>query len=1688
MAEITVLDALQAFHRELVALHGGFGDANESLSNETLIQTFEKELRRIWDCPPKNERSRQTVKSGESHLIGDSCHALRQWTLTIKGKLSINDEEFTVNEIFQQDVFLLSDELDIDEIDAAKCLLESQDDPSVLGRSLLECGIIRFHQQRKYALDSLRLLLQLDSIDDDLEESDALEAIQMFVAARLFQSKSNGSQRYVPQCMAAMAKVKSGLQKLHDKLAAAQALNHTSSGQLSEEMETVEFSRISLIQQHELLGVVLCRCIEKRQAEIPDFMEFIATLKRAEKYDSLLAHMIPAMGAYISVFGSTEGGYDLIKVRELNSKILPAADDSTWPLPHLHAAFRAWWLAEYSGFYLDDPPESAIPPNTDLDEEDRQRSKQFLDALKDGAFDFLLSVTGDVKPPDWHDSVRVGMRNWLTRKSSALAPDSVQFADFFQLCLMSQVEVFVDAFISNLPDVLRKLRIEEDEQRQLSQAHEQDLDLERFLLIISYSYEGRPDAAATFWSDPDSNLAGFMHWASRRASTPLVTAFCEMLQAIAGNDDCATAAHEFLLDDGHQSSGKMRRSQSLTWTQIFRELDFFSEKIRQKPATTQTSKFRSGKPANEYVETEPESAMMLECYLRLMTKLSSESEIARLFLLQNSNYNLVDMLFELASSPIPSRLRGCVFTALKALMARKTMQESHTMWTCLETWITGGYTGTTAGALRQTQAAPLVSMDRILDEISTGFEDPEAFIQLLLALVSPAIDSSPLNDSLPFPESLGSASRSPGVEVYVDFVMGLVFANKVQDLQDKHQTRVLRLSCLDFMLTCLATFNEDLIVIANETSIMIDSVISATDLATYVRTHPFARVMEWMFNDKVMTALFNTIHQDPVDVGNAAPDSPLILGILRAVEVVSKVLDMEPTYLDLVRPLIKMQPGKRQPVANAAYASFQDGLVTRLNLVVDLGNYCGIGHPELTLACLKLLEKMSSSSKIVTTWSGTSGGSRRNKAIVAMEANGEHESISRSFVSELISPLEAGRESESANYMAKIHILDFLLQCLQTAPKEPTIAHLLLGFKCGTDSLSIDNDGAFSNQSSLFHTLLRLLLEIPSADAGGMRMWLVTLKSRVMRILHILWSSPLSASIVITELRQNEFLFHLLLRETVIQPDLPWEGQAVAALQFPVTDGATTLVDFLVLRSMMLEYMAMELCMISQGRIPSIKRRIFDALMGQIIGDDNQPIQTPTIFDLFDFLLPEGVWEIPPPALQFYKDLDISIAVETDKDANTIHNINRVKEMLLLKRGESQTQVEGAVISPQVLATIEREEAVIVDFLVSTNRQKQISTQCLKVLKSWTRLLLVMVESNDFKGTAQTSFFLQALQAILPSFEAFASDRPAEAQELARLAGVLLSKLDLSTTSSEKADQSVGNLVSDKLYQLFQICLQAIGKWAGNPELRSVYYEICYRYLSGMSDQGALAATRPNTTKTIQIYGERLINVICDDAYCGEPTCQSAALVLLNALVNVGRQENNNHVVEMLNRLNFIGILVDSLRNVMQEWHEAYSSGTLPAKPAKRLANLAGHKDQQNYQNARLALLLQVAQSRAGAKYILYANIFRAIETSGLFTADPELQSDGLKQHYDLLAKVVRIIGAALLSRGSNNVVQGRKFLTDHRMLVTHTLKRSAGIGGGQHDAALDESVAELADALMVVISATGFLEVRNLLQLGKSR
>lgn len=86
---------------------------------------------------------------------------------------------------------------------------------------------------------------------------------------------------------------------------------------------------------------------------------------------------------------------------------------------------------------------------------------------------------------------------------------------------------------------------------------------------------------------------------------------------------------------------------------------------------------------------------------------------------------------------------------------------------------------------------------------------------------------------------------------------------------------------------------------------------------------------------------------------------------------------------------------------------------------------------------------------------------------------------------------------------------------------------------------------------------------------------------------------------------------------------------------------------------------------------------------------------------------------------------------------------------------------------------------------------------------------------------------------------------------------------------------------------------------------------------------------------------------------------------------------------------------------------------------------------------------------------------------------------DAIKKHYDLLTALMRVIITVILSRGPQNeqtLEQGRKFLSENRLSILGVLKRSAGLGVGPD--APEQSIEELADSFVMLISVTGFIDV----------
>jgi nuclear pore complex protein Nup205 len=1491
------LAGLQTLHRDLINLTESRLPNIERLLSE--LEARVEDFRALLDKKSKNDQSRQQLAGG-----------------TVK----VEEDEYTINDEFRQETIQLADALDLDELDAAKLYIQAQEDARALDRSPLASSIILFHQRRQYVLDCLRLALQAASNPDD--DDDAARPFKMFVdlvlQAQEGQAQAEGS-KYWRRCFQGMEDVERILQQVAERV---QSMAITGQVATAEFTEIMDFQRTSLLKQHEALGAVLYQLIKANYTRVDDFKMLITRLRSVERYDALVTHYLPALAASITQFAASENSCSLQESRSLHETIVLAKDNEAWSLRSLQAAAKTCWLAEYSGRFIDS---RGLPPGADDEKEADERSNAFMEALKDGAFQFQLCLCRDVKTDVWIDPLRSGFTAFLTRDTPALQADPFTVSPFMQEMLMRQIQLFVEAYISNMPDTLRMLKSEEDEQRRRMQGlmqlrpDEFELHLERFLLLIAYAYEGSSDAAEAFWMDPDGNLFGFLQWASQRQSTPRVAAFCLMLKALSEGESCSDSAHKFMLGDASTTPARLRRSSPLGWHHVLSELEFYSSTIREAPALQQS------KSHGEVVE--PESAMMLECYLRLLSHLCKESPMARTWFLTHNTFHVHEHLLLLCGSSIESRLRACAFAALAALLTEKDREVGDNLWSALDAWISGGALSSLLGPRAPAnQAPPAMNEQIIFESISTGFEEPNAFMELLQALIFPVQNDQNLNDGLPFPEALGSAYRMPGIDPYVDFVLGRVLATKSLETVDLQQLRILRFHCLRFAATCLASFNDSLVAFAHHSHVSVDSAIQTSTLATYARIHPFARVMEWFFNERVIAALFDTARQDLKEVNEAEADSPLILGLVQSIRMIDLVMAMQSTYFDIVRPIVKLQSASRRAtVADSSLASFEDAVLNNVDIVTSLGLYCGTAHQDLADVSLQLLQRFSSSRKLTAPPPAGRRLTDKSRLITALERNNEVESISRSLVAELTldeSELEQGPAAPGLNI--KQRLLSFLNTCLESVADRPTIAHLLLGFACQPHGIDISHEGLFPSNSSLFHAILRLVIDCPFGDSVSFLSWLTAIKSQGLQLLQKLWRSQMSAYLVIPELRDGELLFAMWLHQPVVDLDTLWDGRPFHEGDFFLTDSTLACTQFFELRTSFLDYVSTELRAVSESSMATLQERIQKTLLGIARLPDGREVQCPTVFDFTDFLRFEMLEGIIMPESRFYNFADFELCRD-DSKLPAIYNLHLVEQLLMLRENELRktNQLESPADEQQLHADAQN----LLQCMHANNGRLTLQVAHLGTLHSWCQLIIVFLSTCKLETAHRESFILQALQVVLARLERSYAEDMETSLLLAQLGRALLQHSELSSAQGDEgADSS-----RDRYSQLFRAALIGIQHPDAAVPLREVCSLISYDYLRRIviSKSTRIGSARSHALQSVRAIGDRLIEVLCDDAYSGEGTCRIASLLLLDSIIGASGEKDAKEVLDGLGRFNFVQVVVDNIRNIPQEVQESEDNSML---------------------------------------------------------------------------------------------------------------------------------------------------------------
>ncbi|PYI16341.1 cullin-4B [Aspergillus violaceofuscus CBS 115571] len=1652
MEDTDTVASLRGLNQDLQNLSSAFVVNIERLRVE--LETHIEDFKKLLDKPTKNNASRQSVLSG---------------------KVTIGNVEYSINQDFQQGVLQLADSLNIDELEAAFLFFDAQVEAQSLDRPLLNVAIMRFHQRRQFLLDSLRLILQ-ESFEVERETNQIIMQEMMAHVVEIKNGPLRNASLYTRKCMTAMMDVEKWLALLSD-----QAQKATLVGQIedADTMELLEFQRNSLLQQHETLGAVLSYLFKGPYTSPEDLRVLVKHLRTLDRFDSLVVHYIPCIVSAFEQHGSPEKSSSYQEAKSLHKEIVTTTVAQEWKLPTFHSAIITLWLAIFSAWDFDAPssPVQGVDPEKDADE----RTALFMTALDDGGLDLLLTVCYGINNEEWADPARSELIALLLKEVASAMLELDQCSEFLKTLLMESFELFTEACIANMPDAVRMLKTEEDSQRLdhltalrdglTSTPHrgvvEARTHLESFLMIMAFAFEQRPDAAQEFWADPDSNLYGFLQWASKRQTVPRVSAFCELLCSISVGDENATAAHRFLSEEDKFLSTKFKRSTAMNWSQMFAELDLYAERVTEKPPASQAV-LRSRK-LNPADMSEPESPVMLTCYLRLLEHLCKQSATIRDWLLHHPSFNVVGTLLMLCSGSVPTHLRANVFTALAALMTERTAHNGNEMWLSIDQWISNPNTAGGAKAPVNSNAFAWYEQ-QIFRNIGERFDQANAFVTLVSSLVTPTPESAEFHLSLPFPENLGSSYRTAGIEPYVDFIMGHALARKVPDMNER-QTRLLTLNCLEFVACCLNSFNENLVTVLSQPSVSPDSAFKSSTMVTYIRLHPFARVAEWLFNEDVLKSLFATAQQDVNEVARASPDSTLVLSLLRSLNVMNMILDLQSTYFNIVRPMIRSQAdANRTTVANSSLAAFEDSILNNLTIIPGLCLYCSTGHEELTVMSMTLLEKLSSSPKLnkvtspeLVKWRSS------NKIVEVLSSEVDLDNLARPLTHQMEvddRELEAGDKSPA--YIIRKSLLALLNGCLGSISDRPTIAHLLLGFNSIGSLLDVSPDGMFANKMSLLHAIIQFVQDFPGAMDGNILPWLVQMKRMAFQVLKNLWSSKISSYFTLAEMRGSRFLANMLALQPIIGPHTSWDGLPIIADEFWLAESTLAYAEFLLLRSFLFDYAAIEIRSAAKLGAPTLQAELISTLFGTSTLETGETTVNPSVFDLFDFADLDVARSLPMPDLLVLEGLDFDVCARPEADHSLVlYNIAEVVELIQVRKEELFAR--GQLHEEQFIAEAES----LMLFIEATNRLRQITFNRFLALRSWAELITTMLSSAEIEGGRRTTFILHSLQLILPKLEAAIQNDMPEALELARLTETLVSKLESSSSESPKPNLNSarrgGDVLDEKLHQMFHICVRGVIMATGNVSLRESLYNICSHYVARIvSSNAAHDLIKNQSQQIIKATGHALVEAICDDAYAGQETCRVSAVLCLNLLAVLDRQ-TDPVLVELIAQTNYLSLFLDAIRVLPVELKNTQASDT----PLLL-----------SYYQSLLSLFQELCQTKVGATQVLRTGLFQAVRESQLFAADPDLgididNTDALRKYYELLDACLRVIVSAVFSRGLHNeqmMEQTRIFLTENRQGMVGIFKRFArisGTGNADHQGTLGS----LVKSYMALITATDFLD-----------
>lgn len=488
-----------------------------SQTDEALLNNLLEDLKSLnLHSNTKNTTKRQELESGEIKLSDGSV--------------------YKVNQEFIIDVIRVSDELDLDEIVCAELILTAEESCNSIDQdlSLNNKGMLIYYLRRHYILQIVAYIV------NSLTASD-----------KIFHDITHDGKLF-NNILGAFNSIHKELEDIKTLVNKAHILDNYDIIY----QQKITFRRDFLVKEYDTLGTILYGLAKNRLLSDKDsFMRVIDHVSSLDSDDFFIVFYLPAI--LFSLQNLRHFSFEEIK--SLHSNFIKELETETIYTKPTKVVIIFIFLTFFIGWCKEDP---------------NVRAKAFdfasavdapmTSAVELGAIEQLMVFSAETSMVECDKSMELffdmrsllekhiprlspkqlldpehvsGMRSTNSGKLSATKYTNLSIFDYSLKGFLSSFHTFFQAFITDCAFLLTKIKnAEEDSLLSGEDLYLDDIsakaDLERFFITIYFFYASRPELSTSFWSDKESNLYGFIEWASKCNDTLMKSCFYLMISSL----------------------------------------------------------------------------------------------------------------------------------------------------------------------------------------------------------------------------------------------------------------------------------------------------------------------------------------------------------------------------------------------------------------------------------------------------------------------------------------------------------------------------------------------------------------------------------------------------------------------------------------------------------------------------------------------------------------------------------------------------------------------------------------------------------------------------------------------------------------------------------------------------------------------------------------------------------------------------------------------------------------------------------------------------------------------------------------------------------------------------------------------------------------------------------------------------